>query len=234
MARTKPKYGYSEPTSTAPELSEKFQNKITGIIDTTPKQTLVFLDNLRTQLHRYDLRKKNRRSVDGIRPTIAQEMSNGRDLKKTVERLIEQLTGEAGGLKHYLNNGIANLTNSYPPNMDTQHLIQILQGVEYGCDDFLGTIEDDFGPRYEPRVPAKDDPVERLSPLAGFVYEIAKAIRDILGETPKAYIYLGKNPDLPIGGKFAEILDACISEVERGVERDLRSLMKDALETLKE
>lgn len=233
MPRAKTKYGYSEPTSLAPELDEGFQKEIAKIISTDQKKLALFLDEIRLHLHRYRLRKQARTSLESGRPTQAQKISNAKDIKKTIQKLIEQLQGDAGGLKYHLHHGVYMSTNGFHGSIDTKRLITILYGVEYGCNDFLDILPDPDLPRFQEWKPSeKEEKLKNVSPLDRFAFDIAKSMRDILNERPTTNVYQGKNMGLNRDGKFAQVLKLCSAQVDGRVERDWRSLMGRSIKTL--
>ncbi len=225
MPRSKTEYGYVEPVSEAKDLSKSLVLELTKIINLPPEITAVFLDEVRLQLHRYILHKEARTSHPKGRPTQGSMRVNAKHTKKVAGELIKCLYGEAGGLKHYIHNGIDNITNGNPKSLNTSSLIQMLQGVQFGCEDFLG--EDKMeGYRLEPVI------YEEHSPREHFALGIAEAMENILNKTPTSYYPQEKNEKRCAEGKddtFTQILNACLNDVDNGPNIDIRYLARKVL-----
>lgn len=228
MSRTLPKFGYREPLDIAPELTPEFCEKISEVIDAEPAIEESFLAELRIVVHRFQLRKKVRSSFPLGMPTEAQKKANARVILENVSLLIEQLSGEAGGLKHYINNGISFHYSGRDIYPSTNKLLRYLRGVEFGCRDFLNEIALELSDIRYQQSHSHDD----LNPLTYVAREIAVLIRDVLGETPTSYIYEGMSRRDQIDGRFARILKICFEHYDHRAKHDLRTLMRKTLKTL--
>lgn len=217
----------------APEFRNCFKDSIIEIIDTETDTAERFLEELRIILHRYQLRKRVRTSSSEGMPTKAQMKANAEAIRRNVLELIQQLYGEAGGIRFYLINGIQLFHPEHAGYRSLEKLSRTLRGVKFGCDDFLDELSDDLeDARYEPI--EENGYLDTCSPINYLAYEIARIIDEVLGEIPNSYIYEGQNRTSQIDGKFARILTVCFDEIERGIQRDIRSLMKIALKNLYE
>jgi len=232
MPRVKPEFGYTEPVDIAPELPENFKSLIEKIIrqdvEYNDLSVAKFIDELRVVLHRFQLAKRIRSSATGGKPTSAEMQRNAKEILKTTTDLIEMLQGEAGGLKHHINNGIGYNYSGRERYPSTEKLIKYLSGVKFGCKDFLGLTDDDH---QELRlIPFKSNhPIELMSPIDYMAFSVASLMKDILNELPNDYIYEGEHKDRFEDGKYAQLLIACFEYTEKGVKHDIRTLMRKTL-----
>lgn len=228
MPKAKTKFGYTTPMDVAPELAEDFKQTISNIVAVETKITEIFLEEIMIILHRYQLRKRVITSLPDGMPTNAQKRMNAESIRRNVCELIEQLSGEAGGIRNYLNNGIAWYCAGRQQYQNTKTLLGHLQGVKHGCDDFLDQVCDDLDFTRLPQVENRSY-IDTCSPLNYLAYEVARIIKEVLQEPPNAYMYEGDNRTSQVDGKYARLLVACFDEVEHGVQHDIRTLMKNAL-----
>lgn len=216
MARAKVKFGYKEPTDLPKELSEDFKVEIAGIANTTSEKESLFLDEIRLVIHRYKLGRKANTSLDTGRPTDGQKRANAELIKKTAEALAQNLKGDAGGVKRYLNAALSSQGFGYKGYLSIQGIVTALSWIQFGCDDAIDGIG----------VPIDNN----LTPRRQLAIEVGRAIQNILGQTPAVTFYQGKKVGRPIGGVWALSINACFIEAEGRFESDIHGLMRRALE----
>jgi len=138
--KIKPNWGHEVSNFVfTPNLSEKFKNEISLIINLPEASSSKFINKLNNIFDLYISRKYDKHQRPKLTPKRVQQAAI--DIKQTAQDLHKMLYGTAGGVQPFLEYPLYQSFNEPRPAFFLKEFRVLLNAIETGCNDCLESID---------------------------------------------------------------------------------------------